>query len=163
MASDTWVYTGLDFSLDNVSAASKGIYLQSEPIISAVEANMETVEIPGRNGALHIVDGTYKDRTITFSCYAVGYDQTRDSGYYTGGNGVYDIIKTINDYLFPLGNGSLLGFRKLKFGYTATYWRALILNGGEIQARLKTLAPFEIVFTIDPIRRLIADDSEVGI
>lgn len=162
MASDTWVYTDLDFYLDGVSAAANGINLQSEPIISAVEANIETVEIPGRNGALHIADGTYKDRTITFSCYATGYNQNRDSGYYTGGNGVYDILTMINSFLFPANSG-YMGYRKLKIGYNDTYWRALILNGGEIQARLKTLAPFEIVFTVDPIRRSAADNSEVGL
>ena len=164
MASETWVYTDLDFYLDGVSAAANGIHLQGEPIISAVEANIETVDIPGRNGALHIADGTYKDRTITFSCYAAGYNDNRDSGYYVGGDGVYSTVTLINSFLFPTNpNSGYLGYRKLKIGYSDTYWRALILNGGEIQARLKTLAPFEIVFTVDPIRRSAADDSEVGI
>lgn len=158
------VYEDIDFLLDGASARAAGIIMQSEPVISALEPNIETFDIPGRNGSLHCFDGTYKDRTVTISCYAVGYDNTRDDGYFSGGNGVYAVMQRINGFLFPTGGaGYILPVRKLVIGRSDTYYKALILNGAEIAARLKTLTPFEIVFTVNPIRYNISDDSEAGL
>ena len=157
------VYTGLDFFLDGVSAAGKGIVMQAEPTISPIEANLETIEIPGRSGSLHIADGTYKDRTITIPCYAVGYNSTRDNGYYTGGDGVYAVMATINAFLFPVPNSGYVPIRKLKIGYTNTYWKVMITNGAEIQARIKTLNPFNIEFTAEPFRYYISGDTRAGL
>lgn len=153
-----WVYdSSFDFFLDGVSARSKGIIMQKEPTISDVQPKYERVTIPGRNGVLHISENAYEPRTITIPCYAVKYDSTRDNGYYSGGDGVYTTMATINAYLFTSA------VRKLKIGYNNTYWKAIIINGAEIAARLKTLTPFDIEFECDPMRYNASNDAEVGL
>lgn len=147
------VYDGLDFFLDGVSAKSVGIYMQSEPIISPIQAEIETFNVPGRvGGPLHAFYGTYKERTLTIPCYAIQYDNNRDSGYYSG-NGVYAVMKNIMEFLFPVGSGQggMVGMRSLRVGWTNETFKAFVTNGADINARLKTLNPFTIEFLINPV------------
>ena len=143
----------IDFFLDGVSAKENGIIMQNEPTFSPVEANIETFEIPGRTGALHVYDNTYKDRTVTISCYCIGYDDNRDNEDYTGA-GVYSAIRTAESFLFPPTTGaSVTAFRKLRFTPWLSsdhYYRAYLINGLDVQARLCTLTPFTLTFTIYP-------------
>lgn len=143
----------LDFTLDGQSAKTNGIIMQHEPTFSALESNIETFEIPGRTGALHCFDGTYKDRTVSIECYCLRYDDNRDTEEYTG-SGVYSVLRNAEMFLFPPNDSQnpVVPCRKLAFKpwLSGVYYNAIILNGMEVQAKLCTLAPFTIEFLISP-------------
>lgn len=131
------------FWLDDVCCEDVGIYLQKPIEFSAAEPRAERVEVPGRNGDLHIYDGSYKNRTGKAECYALVND-------------VSAYMANINDFLF-----SSAGYQKLHVSDDPNhFWEARIANASEIASRVNLLNPFTIEFDCKPFRRLI-DGEEI--
>lgn len=125
------------FYLDGVNAALVGIRLQVPLTFSGAEPIVESFEIPGRNGALLIETGAYRNRKAVADCYALDKD----------------VLKTnaeINRFL--LANG---GYRRLETSDDDThYWVARVTNGADINERARMLNPFRIIFDCKPQRFL---------
>lgn len=133
----------LDFKLDGVSAKSKGIILQKPVEFSEAQLNVTTATVAGRSGELHIIDGTYKQRTANALCYAL--DST-------------DVSVKMQDIMaFLFGD---MGVRKLSTDDTY-YWRALVTSAGALTPRMQLLNVFNIAFSCEPFRRLVSGDTAV--
>lgn len=57
------------FVLDGVSSAAYGTYIATSTMYDAPERDVETIEIPGRNGNLVYDNGRYKNFGATLTCY----------------------------------------------------------------------------------------------
>ncbi len=55
---------GYSIEKDGVSNIDLGMTVTSRPSIPVPEPNTKEITIPGRNGALHVNDGTYKDIVV---------------------------------------------------------------------------------------------------
>ena len=127
----------LDFTLDGVPASSVGIELCKPIVFSAAVPKVTAIEIPGRNGDLHIDDGAFENRTGTAECSVT--DILRGSS---------ERMADISAFLFASG-----GYRKLTVSDdTEHYWYARVSNGAAIASRLGKLNVFGIEFDCKPYR-----------
>lgn len=133
----------IDFTLDGVSAKSKGVILQKPIEFSEAQLNVTTVNVAGRDGDLHITDGTYKQRTANALCYAL--DDTDVSAK----------MQSIMAFLF--GD---MGMKKLSTD-DVYYWRALVTSAGALTPRMRLLNVFNIAFSCEPFRYLKVGDTTV--
>lgn len=131
----------LDFSLNGVSAKSKGIILQKPIEFSEAQPNITTTTVAGRDGEFHIVDGTYKSRTAKATCYALDNSDVAIK------------MQSIMEYLF--GGMSV---KKLSTDDTY-YWRALVKSAGALSPKMQLLNVFNIAFTCEPFRYLVTGDT----
>ena len=123
----------LDFTLDGVSAKSKGVILQKPIELSPLVPSITTVKIAGRSGNVHIFNDAYESRTATATCYCLGDDVTT-------------AMANVSEFL--LGT-----FGERKLGITSGFhYKAVITSAAELQTRLNLLNPFTIVFDCSPFR-----------
>lgn len=116
-----------------------GVVLQGSLRFSAPQPKVTTISVPGRNGDLHIYDGSYKNVTARVGAYIADSNKQ-----------VKSLIPEINRWLC------------LDRGYVEMstdddpdhIYLARVKNGVEINARLRVLAPFEIVFDLKPQKYL---------
>lgn len=135
----------LDFALDGVWASTKGITLCRPVSFSAAVTKTQAINIPGRNGALHIDEGAYNVRSGTVDCYALTSSDVTDS------------MATIMSWLFGTE-----GYRKLEVSDDLNhYWQARIVNGGQIATRLAMLNPFSIEWECKPFRVVNGADTPI--
>lgn len=129
--------------LDGVSNKDVGVVLQGAVEISSAVPRIETVEVPGRNGDLHIWDGSYENRTATVGAYVYRKDDVKDA------------FGDVNQWL--LGK---IGYRRIETDDDIYhYMLGIVQNGAEISARLRKLAPFEIEFDCKPQRFLTSGEN----
>lgn len=135
--SEQYDYSILDFTLDGVSASSKGIKLCRPISFSAAVPRMQTIQIPGRSGDLHINEGAFNARTGSVDCFVI--DVINGSS-----------AKMAEVAAFLLSN---TGYRKLTTPDDPEhYWIARVSNAAQIASRLGILAPFSIEFDCQPFR-----------
>ena len=124
--------------LDGVSNEDVGIRLQGSLAISAAVPKVQKISVPGRNGDLHYYDGSYENRPAQVGAYVYRPDFVKES------------FGEINQWLF----GSF-GYRVLETNDDPEhYMLAMVTNGATVEARIKKLAPFELVFDCNPRRFL---------
>lgn len=128
---------------DGISAETLGIRLTGPMQISAPEPKVTTYTVPGRNGDLHIYDGSYKNRTATVEAYVYSPDMVKRA------------FGRINEWLF-----NSFGYRKLVTDDDREhYMLARVVNGAEIAARIRKIAPFQLKFDCKPQRFLFAGEE----
>lgn len=139
-----------NFFYGGKNALSNGIYLQRPITFSGAEPDVETIHVPGRNGDLSIYTGAYKNRKGTAECYCIrGYHQR-------------DVEQVVT-----MATAMLLG----KKGYNRLectndpmhYWMAKVVNGPQIEDRLRTLNPFTVEFDCMPQRFLKSGEVAVRV
>lgn len=69
------------FTLDGVNSADFGVYIAQSNMFDGPEHDDNTVEIPGRNGALVFSNGRYHNRQGSLSCYMPKDMQTNVDGF----------------------------------------------------------------------------------
>ena len=116
------------FEFNGVSSESLSIVVKELPLLPRAERNIDTISVNGRNGNLHIDNGTYKSRQYTISCIIL--DKSK----------IDEINKTY------LGSGIL---RLSK--YTDRYFKAIIKNQIPFEKYLSVLNEFPLQFEIEPI------------
>lgn len=125
--------------LDGVSAEDVGIMFLSPLELDAPKPRVKAEPIPGRNGDLHIFDGSFENRRAT-----VGGCLYREDYVKRGFN-------ELNNWLF----GSL-GYRQLITDDDPEHFMmARVLNGGDVAAKARKVAPFKIRFDCKPQRFLV--------
>lgn len=135
----------LDFALDGVWASTKGITLCRPVSFSAAVPRTQSVNIPGRNGALHIDEGAFNVRTGAVDCFALQ------------ASNVAGKMADITGWLFQPD-----GYRKLQVSDdTGHYWYARIVNAGQIATRLAMLNPFSIEFECKPFRLVNGSETYI--
>ena len=143
----------LDFTLDNVSASTKGIIMQNAFKFTPAVSRVQSVQIAGRSGDLHIDEGAFNNRAGVVACYAL--DSTYTSNAPTAN--VTGKMDAVLAFLFGTP-----GYRKLQTSDdTGHYWYARVSNGGEISARLGLLNPFSIEFDCKPFRYVVGGETIV--
>lgn len=69
-----------DFIFDGVSAESMGLRIARYPDINKPRTRLTSVTVPGRNGTLHLGDGSHEDIVIRYECWW----KNRNANYTTG-------------------------------------------------------------------------------
>lgn len=126
------------FWLDGVCCADVGIRLQGPVTFGGASPNGEELQIPGRNGVLHIYDGSYSNVTGTARCFALARGSVAAA-------------------LAAAARWALQepGYHRLEVSEEPELFRlAAVTSGPETEIRMRTLAPFEIQFTCKPQRFL---------
>lgn len=133
-----------DFYIDGKSALAYGIHLQRPIRFTGAEAVVETVHIDGRNGDLTIDTGAYKNRQGTADCFCLQHD-------------VETAVRMAAALLL-----SGKGYRRLECTNDPRhYWMARVINGPQIEDRLRTLNPFTIEFDCMPQRFMKSGETPI--
>lgn len=131
-----------DFTFNGTSASSLGIRLQEAISISAPTPNVTAYSVPGRNGDLHIYDGSYKNRTAQAKCYFYAPPTPASPDAFS------EKLHAISEWLL-----SGQGYFRLEHSDDPThYMMGRVTNGAEISARIHALQPFTIKFDCKPQR-----------
>lgn len=132
--------------LDNVANEDVGVVV-GEFTLSAPVPRVNTIKVPGRNGDLHIYDGSYDNRSG--SCTAYAYSE----------NGVKAEFAKIQQWL--LGSQ---GYRRLVTDDDQEHFlKARLVNGADVAARMDKIAPFALKFDCMPFRYLTSGEIPIEV
>jgi len=130
------------FYLDGIDAQEVGIRLQEPIKFTAAIPDVQSNNVPGRNGTLLTYSGAYGNRKGDVKCFALD-------------EAVISTIDDINDFLF-----SKFGYRRLECSDDINhFWLAKVNHSARIEQRMRTLAPFELTFDCKPQRFLISGEA----
>lgn len=116
------------FTFKGVSSSSLDLIIKDMPLVPRAEKNIETIEVSGRNGNLHIDNQNYLSRSYTITCIAKNKDKIDDI------------------------NSKLCGTGKLTLSkYSDRYFNATFKNQIDYSSYLTILQEFPIQFELDPI------------
>lgn len=104
-----------DFIFDGVSAESMGLRIERYPVIHKPRKRLTTVTVPGRNGSLHLSDGSYEDIVIRYECWW----KNKSSAYSTGRT-AHEVAQWL--YTAPVG-------ARLEDTYDSTVFRTATFQG----------------------------------
>lgn len=135
-----------EFWINGESSRLYGIELSGSPVFSAAEPNYITQEIPGRNGVVHLWDGTFGAVTGRLPCFALKKQDVERA------------ISAVNRWTYASG-GNLEVIIDDDLGH---YRIGVIKNSAECAQRMRTLAPFDIEMELRP-ERFIKNDDFVAI
>lgn len=137
----------LDSSAAADSASAHGIILQNEIEFEGAEPNVEAVSVPGRNGDIVLIDGTYKNVKGTASCYCLNATSAAAS------------ITAVNQWL--LANPD---YRRLETMHEPDYFRlARVTKGAKLFPRLNKINAFEIEFDCKPQKFLKSGETSIAV
>lgn len=104
-----------DFIFDGVSAEEMGLRIERYPIIHKPRKRLTPVTVPGRNGSLHISDGSYEDIVIRYECW-----WKNKSASYSTGRTAHEIAQWL--YAAPVG-------ARLEDTYDSSVFRTATFQG----------------------------------
>lgn len=116
------------FTFNGTSSESLNLIVKDMPLVSRAEKNIETIEVNGRNGNLHIDNGNYLSRSYSIACLAK--DKSK--------------IDEINSKL--VGSGKLTLSK-----YNDRFFNATIKNQIDYSKYMTILQEFPLQFDLDPI------------
>ena len=132
--------------LDNVANEDVGVVV-GEFTLSSPIPRVNTIKVPGRNGDLHIYDGSYENRTGSCTAYVYHPDNVKAE------------MAKVQQWL--LGG---IGYRRLVTDDDQEHFLlARVTNGAEVAARLNKIAPFPLKFDCMPQRYLTAGEKPIEI
>lgn len=133
--------------LDGVSAEDVGIMFLSPLELDAPKPRVKAEPIPGRNGDLHIFDGSFENRGATVEGCLYREDLVKEG------------FGELNAWLF----GSF-GYRRLVTDDDPEHFMmARIVNGGDVAAKARKVAPFKLRFDCKPQRFLLSGETAIVI
>lgn len=125
------------FTFKDISSASLDLIIKDMPLVPRAEKNIETIEVSGRNGNLHIDNQNYLSKSYSIICLAKN-------------------LQKIDDI-----NSKLCGFGKLILSkYADRYFNATIKNQIQYSKYVTFLQEFPIQFELDPIAYSNNEDTE---
>jgi phage-related protein len=131
--------------IDGVDVREFGVYLQRPLSISGIVPILEEISVPGRSGTLTHYTGAYENREALAECYALSQGNVQQN------------VSAFSSFLF-----GEKGYRRLQ---TSTdeehYLMARVVNGAQIDDRLRKLNPFEIQFSCMPQKFLVDGDKQI--
>lgn len=122
------------FWIDGKRCDSVGLRLQSLVTFSSPVPKVTSISVAGRNGDLHIYDGSFENITGTAKCFALKEN-------------------SVNESLNAITRWCLLepGYHRLSVSSEPEHFRlASVSVGPENEIRMRTLAPFSIKFDCMP-------------
>lgn len=134
------------FTFGNVNSLDYGVYIGGEGTFNAPERRGEMIAVPGRNGALYIDDGAFKNAELTYPSF--NYES--------------DLI-SFRNALSGLRNAlcSQIGYQRLTDTFHPDEYRmAVYKNGLEVDPiKYNTLGQFDIEFDCKPQRFLVSGET----
>lgn len=139
-----------DLVFGNVSARAYDVYVSGEGVYEAPSRVVETVDIPGRNGALLLDKGAFENITIEYPCFVFGESQG-------------DFRRKINAYKNALM--SQVGYQRLSDTYNPNEYReAVFIEGFEADvSSYGQVAEFTLKFYCKPQRFLLSGESDTEV
>lgn len=116
------------FIFNNIKSTDLGIIIKEMPPITKSEKDIDIIDVSGRNGNLHIDNGTYKSKRYKITCIMM--DDTK--------------INQIKSLLDGAGILELSSEPNIEY-------KAIVLNQIDFSKYLKYLKEFSITFELDPI------------
>ena len=127
------------FTFNGIASDTKGVYVSTFPSYSVPAKNLETYQIPGRNGNVIYDDGTYQNVDIS---YDVSIYQPSEASLAAA-------IRKVVTWLHPTTNDYCI----LSDTYYPSYYRlAICKNAFDVGNLLQTVGTAKIVFNCRPER-----------
>lgn len=123
------------FSFNGINSTDLGITVKNMPLLPRAERDIETINVSGRNGNLHIDNGTFRSNSYTISCI------------------IEDITKIDSIKSTFIGTGKLILSK-----YSDRYFIATIKNQISFDKYLNYLQEFPLQFDIEPIAYHLTDE-----
>lgn len=133
-----------------VNSADFGIYISGEGVFNAPERDVETVEIPGRNGEFILDKGRFKNIEVTYPAF--NYEEEYD-----------DFVQNLSDFRNAIA--SQIGYQRLSDTFHPEEYRMGAFVGGlEIDPiKYNTASEFELVFNCKPQRYLTDGETAISV
>lgn len=116
------------FTFNNISSNSLGLIVKEMPLVPQAEKNIESIEVNGRNGNLHIDNLNYKSKEYTLVCILT------------------DLSKLDEICSVLSGDGELMLSK-----YEDRIFKASILNQISFKSYGNYMQEFPILFELNPI------------
>lgn len=111
-----------------------GIYIQRPPIRYAPKRRLETVDIPGRFGALHLEERGLESYTQIYECGYLDKIRTSDTGH------------EIKNWIYGAG-----GMQRLEDSYDPYHFRLACFHGPlDVEDKLRKIGLFKLKFLCGP-------------
>lgn len=141
------------FTFDDIDSRDFGVYISGDYVFNSPERDIETIEIPGRNGAFILDKGRFHNITVTYP-----------AGMF-GSNGD-DFAEGIRRFRNALAGKK--GYCRLTDEYHPLEYRMAVYRGGlEVEPAAtggdNRAAQFDIVFECKPQRYLIQGDQPIAV
>lgn len=146
-----------DIFFNGKSLADFGVHCSGDGVFNSPEKDFETVEVPGRNGDLHIFNERFKNVDLTYKAFIVGDDYP--SNY---GDSFYDDARSDKAIDFRARMRSLRAWLMYQNGYCRLedtyhpdeYRKALFKGPLETEAVYLQAGEFDLTFNCMPQRFL---------
>jgi len=112
-----------------------GIQLQDPVAFSSPVPKSQKIEVPGRNGDLYFSENSFGNITASVKCFGLRKER------------VQDILTDVSKHFYTTG------YRRLETAEEPDIYRMAVLSDfPQTEIRMRTLAPFEIMFNCKPQR-----------
>lgn len=137
------------FTYDGISSVDMGIRVKKANTLSSPTRSIESIEIVGRNGNLHIDNGCYNDRVISFECQIIANTKEELTQKATQ---IFNWLQTN------------IGYKKLILSDDSNYYyEAIFANNIEISRPMIKTGEMQIIFECKPLKKSISGDSVISI
>ena len=116
------------FVFKGINSSDLGIIVKEMPPVTKSEKNIESISISGRNGSLHVDDGTYKSKKYKIKCILMDLTRINDLKLLFDGTGLLELSTENNKE-----------------------YKATLLNQIDFSKYLNYLKEFTLNFELDPI------------
>lgn len=110
------------FNFNGVSSKNVGIIIKEMPPVTKSEKNIENITVSGRNGDLHIDDGTYKSKKYKIKCVLTDISKIDELKALYDGTGVLELSTELGkEYQATIKN-------QIDFDKYLTYLKEFVLQ-----------------------------------
>lgn len=155
-----------DIFFNGKSLADYGVHVSGDGVFNSPEKDYESVEVPGRNGDLHIFNERFKNVDVTYKAFIIGDDYP--SNY---GESHYDDARSDKAIDFKARMRSLRawlmyqnGYCRLEDTYHPDEYRKAIFKGPlTTEAQFLQAGEFDLTFNCMPQRFLKSGEFPIAI
>ena len=137
------------FKYDGIDSRDMGLVVRKANTLSSPTRSIETTEIMGRNGSLHIDNGHFGDRVISFECQIIA-DSKEDMAK--------KATQIFNWLQLNIGYKRLILSEDPKY-----YYEAIFANNIEITRSIIKVGEVKIIFECKPMKKLISGEEIITI
>ena len=136
-----------DVWFNNKSLADFGVHVNGNKTFDGPEIDYETIEIPGRNGDLHVYNGRYKNVDLTYRAFIAGDNSLHEADSKRN----FSVrMRQLRAYLM-----SQIGYKRLEDTYHPDEFRKAVFKGRiETDAINLMAGEFDLEFSCMPQRFL---------
>lgn len=146
-----------DIFFNGKSLADFGVHCSGDGVFNSPEKDYETVEVPGRNGDLHIFNERFKNIDVTYKAFIVGDDYPTNYG-----KDMYDDARSAKGIDFRARMRSMRAwllypttYCRLEDTYHPDEFRLALFKGPvETEAKFLQAGEFDLTFNCKPQRFL---------